>query len=248
MAGDWRSSLRRSAREGHCGASASASAAAIRPPPAVVRPGTSGFPTARGAWPASRGKIFAGGAGGTARLAQSLSLLSPSGQPAPKNTLYWLSAGLGGTVSSWAEVTVRFLSAASRVLASRTIGPVGRTRRAEFAPRAGSGVLPDGTTSAQVTVELGMSLTNYNGPNAPLVGYNRAVAADLSLAVAGGSTFGIPLDDPEEENPLYTINARNIGDLVGTAHETWKAYLQSANGPCDDTVHIYYWNDDQPMM
>jgi hypothetical protein len=95
--------------------------------PTVVRPGTSGFPAARGAWPASRGKIFAGGAGGTARLVQSLSLLSPSGQPAPKNTPYRLSAWLGGTVSSWAEVTVRFLSAASRVLASRTIGPVGRS-------------------------------------------------------------------------------------------------------------------------
>jgi YVTN family beta-propeller protein len=289
--------------------------------PTVVRPGTSGFPAAPGAWPASRGKVFAGGAGGTARLVQSLSLLSPSGQPASKDTSYRLSAWLGGTVSSWAEVTVRFLSAANRVLASRTIGPVGRTRRAEFAPRAGSGVLPAGTTSAQVTVDLGTSLTNYNGPNAPLVGYNRAVAADLSLtvsapvrppapltpppvqvpgyqhvflfyfenedyhqivgntkqapylnsllkqgsvlsqfyaeehpsdanylAVAGGSTFGIPLDDPEEENPLYTINARNIGDLVGTAHETWKAYLQSANGPCDDTVHTYYWDDDQPMM
>jgi len=117
--------------------------------PTVVRPGTSGFPAARGAWPASRGKIFAGGAGGTARLVQSLSLLSPSGQPAPKNTPYRLSAWLGGTVSSWAEVTVRFLSATNRVLASRTIGPVGRTRRAEFAPRAGSGVLPAGTTRAR---------------------------------------------------------------------------------------------------
>jgi hypothetical protein len=30
--------------------------------------------------------------------------------------------------------------------------------------------------------------------------------------------------------------------------ESWKAYLQSANGPCDDTVHTYYWNDDQPML
>jgi hypothetical protein len=30
--------------------------------------------------------------------------------------------------------------------------------------------------------------------------------------------------------------------------ESWKAYLQSANGPCDDTVHGYYRNDDQPMM
>jgi YVTN family beta-propeller protein len=289
--------------------------------PTVVRPGTSGFPAAGGAWPASRGKIFAGGAGGTAHLAQSLPLVSPSGQPVARNTPYRLSAWLGGTASSWAEVTVRFLSATNRVLASRTIGPVGRTRRAEFAPRAGSGALPAGTASAQVTVDLQTSLTNYNGPNAPQVGYNRAVAADLSLtvaapvrppapltpppanvpgyqhvflfyfenedyhqivgntkqapylnsllkqgsvlsqfyaeehpsdgnylALAGGSAFGIPLDDPEEENPLYTINARNIGDLAGTAHETWKAYLQSANGPCDDTVHTYYWDDDQPMM
>ena len=68
------------------------------------------------------------------------------------------------------------------------------------------------------------------------------------LALAGGSTFGVPLTDPEEENPLYTIRARNIGDLIDSAHETWKTYLQSAAGPCDDTVHTYYWNDDQPMM
>ena len=289
--------------------------------PTVVRPGTAGFPKAAGAWPAGRGKVLAGGAGGTARLVQSVSLLLPSGQPAPRHTPYRLSGWLGGTVSSWAEVTVRFLSATNRVLASRTVGPVGRTRRAEFAPRTGSGVLPAGTTSAQVTVELATSLTSANGPNAPLTGYNRAVAADLRLtvsapvrrpapltpppaqvpgyqhvflfyfenedyhqiigntkqapymnsllkqgsllsqfyaeehpsdgnylAVAGGSTFGIPLDDPEEENPLYTIRAGDIGDLIDAAHETWKTYLQSANGPCDDTVHGYYWNDDQPMM
>jgi YVTN family beta-propeller protein len=67
------------------------------------------------------------------------------------------------------------------------------------------------------------------------------------LALAGGSTFGIPLDDPLEENPQYTIRARNISDLIGGAHETWKAYLQSADGPCDDTVHGYYWDDDMPM-
>jgi YVTN family beta-propeller protein len=68
------------------------------------------------------------------------------------------------------------------------------------------------------------------------------------LAFAGGSIFGVPLNDPEEENPLYTIDARNIGDSINAAHETWKAYTQSANGPCDDTVHDYYWNDDQPML
>ena len=67
------------------------------------------------------------------------------------------------------------------------------------------------------------------------------------LALAGGSTFGIPLTDPLEENSQYTIRAPDIGDLAMTAHESWKAYLQSANGPCDDTVHGYYWDDDMPM-
>ena len=67
------------------------------------------------------------------------------------------------------------------------------------------------------------------------------------LALAGGSAFGVPLTDPLEENSQYTIRARNIGDLISARHETWKAYLQSANGPCDDTVHRYYWNDDEPM-
>jgi YVTN family beta-propeller protein len=68
------------------------------------------------------------------------------------------------------------------------------------------------------------------------------------LAVAGGSTFGIPLTDPLEENPLYTIRARNIADLIDAAHESWKGYLQSADGPCDDTVHRSYWNDDLPLL
>jgi hypothetical protein len=68
------------------------------------------------------------------------------------------------------------------------------------------------------------------------------------LALAGGSTFGIPLTDPLEENPQYTIRARNIGDLLVHAHESWKGYLQSANGPCDDTVHDAYWDDDLPFL
>jgi hypothetical protein len=38
--------------------------------PTVVRYGTSGFPQVAGKWPASRGDLFAGGAGGTASLVQ----------------------------------------------------------------------------------------------------------------------------------------------------------------------------------
>ena len=291
--------------------------------PTVVRYGTRGFPRAARSWPAARGRLFAGGAGGTASLVQRASLRLASGRPAPRGTRYRLSAWLGGTATSWAEVRVRFLSASGRLLAQRVIGPVGRTRRghATLARRASTGTLPAGTASAQVRLVLATSLRDVNGPYAPVTGYNRAVAGDLSLtvsapvraprppapptarvprfqhvflfyfenqdyhavigntkqapylnrllphasllsqfyaeehpsdgnylALAGGSTFGVPLTDPEEENPLYTIRARNIGDLIDAAHETWKTYLQSAAGPCDDTVHTYYWNDDQPMM
>ena len=67
------------------------------------------------------------------------------------------------------------------------------------------------------------------------------------LALAGGSAFGVPLTDPLEENSQYTIRAPDIGDLIDAAHESWRAYLQSAAGPCDDTVHGYYWDDDMPM-
>ncbi len=290
--------------------------------PTVVRYGTPGFPPVTGHWPAVRGgQLFGGGAGGTARLRQLVPLREVAGSLLPAGTRYRLSAWLGGTATSSARVTVAFVSAARAVLARRTIGPVGgRAGTSGLTRRAVTGTLPRGTVSAQVTLVLATSLTNFDGPDAPRVGYDRAVADALGfsvsapvesplplvpptahvpryrhvfvfyfenedygsvigntsqapylnsllprasllgqffaeehpsdgnyLALAGGSTFGIPLDDPLEVNPRYTIRARNIGDLIGAAHETWKAYLQGANGPCDDTVHKYYWNDDLPM-
>ncbi|HEX3488438.1 MAG TPA: hypothetical protein VHU92_03825, partial [Streptosporangiaceae bacterium] len=286
--------------------------------PTVVRYGTRGFPRTARPWPATRGRLFAGGAGGSATLIQKIKL-----RPAPAGTRYHLSAWLGGTPTSWASLQIRFLSATGHPIAERHIGPVGRTRRGHtiLARRTRAGTLPNHTAAVQIRLVLATSQKNANGPSAPVVGFNRAVAGDLSLtvsapvpalrapapptphvprfqhvflfylenqdynsvigntreapylnhllprssllsqfyaeehpsdgnylALAGGSTFGAPLDDPEEENPLYTIRARNIGDLVDAAHQTWKAYLQSASGPCDDTVHGYYWNDDQPMM
>jgi YVTN family beta-propeller protein len=68
------------------------------------------------------------------------------------------------------------------------------------------------------------------------------------LALAGGSTFGIPLTDPLEINSQFTIHATNIGDRIDAAGETWKDYEQSSAGPCDDTVHGFYWDDDLPML
>ncbi len=101
---------------------------------------------------------------------------------------------------------------------------IGNTRQAPFL----NSLLPHGSLLSDFFAEEHPSDGNY-------------------LALAGGSAFGVPLTDPLEENSQYTINAPNIGDLVDAAHESWKAYLQSADGPCDDTVHGDYWDDDMPM-
>ena len=250
--------------------------------PTVVRYGTSGFPKAAGRWPASRGDLFAGGAGGTASLVHVVRFGS-----APPGTRFTAGAWLGGTKTSDAELTVRFLDADGRVKSTVTIGPVGRQSRPVLAYRTVTGTIPAGAIQATVTLVLATTLTDYNGPDAPAVGNSYATAAGLRLAVsrpvarppaltpppprvpryqhvflfyfenedvkdiigntkqapyfnsllkqgtslttfyaeehpsdanyvafAAGATDGLPPTDPEEENPLYTIDAPNIGDLV----------------------------------
>jgi YVTN family beta-propeller protein len=292
--------------------------------PTVVGYGTKGFPGATGAPPPGHpARLFAGGAGGPAVLTQRVPLRTAAGRGVRPGTRFQIAGWLGGTATSKASFEVVFLSGTGRKLGERSIGPVGGpgdTSHSGLAFRQGSGPLPAGTRSAELELSLWTSLTNYNGPDAPQAGYDRAVAGSLRfsvsapvraqvltppaarvpryqhvflfyfenedfgqivgntkqapymnsllprasllgqfyaeehpsdgnyLALAGGSTFGVPLDDPAEENPLYTIDARNIGDLVDAAHGTWKGYLQSAAGPCDNTVHGYYWDDDLPMM
>ncbi len=290
--------------------------------PTVVRYGASRFPPATGRAPALKtGQLFAGGAGGTARLSQVVTLSSSTGTRPPSGTAYRLSALLGGSGSSSASVAVTFRSAGGKVLGRAGIGPVSGHGKAAagMSYRARGGTLPAGSETADVVLTLATTLTDIDGPDAPYAGYNRGVADSLRfsvsapvrraalrppvahvppykhvflfyfenedfssvigntrqapylnsllphasllsnffaeehpsdgnyLALAGGSTFGIPLDDPLEENSQYTIRAPDIGDLADAAHEDWKAYLQSADGPCDDTVHGFYWDDDMPM-
>jgi YVTN family beta-propeller protein len=93
--------------------------------PTVVGYGTKHFPRATGRWPAlPGGQMFAGGAGGTARLRQLVPLRSAAGLPVAAGTRYRLSAWLGGTAWSRASATVAFTSAAGRVTLINT-----RTRR-----------------------------------------------------------------------------------------------------------------------
>jgi hypothetical protein len=102
---------------------------------------------------------------------------------------------------------------------------IGNTREAPFV----NSLLPKASLLSNIFAEEHPSDGNY-------------------LSFAGGSEFDAPADDPAEENSQYTINAKNIGDLIDSANESWKEYLQSADGPCDNTVHDYYWDDDLPMM
>jgi len=293
--------------------------------PTVVRYGTRGFPpTSDNGQGARDENLFAGGAGGTSRLVQLVPIRREGRESGSSPIMYELSARLGGTATSSASIRASFLSSSGKVLGSTRIGPVGSTEvggSEQLVTRSRSGVLPRGTVAAHVELVLASALADDDGPHAPVVGYDRAVADDIDLSVsvpvsppaplapppvhvprfahvfliyfenqdfarvigntaqapylnglisrgsllanfyseehpsdgnylafAGGSTFGIPLTDPLEENPRYTIDARNIGDLVDAAHETWAGFLQSADGPCDDTVHGYYWNDDIPML
>jgi hypothetical protein len=293
--------------------------------PTVVRYGTEGFPTRADPGPGWRGRqLFAGGSGGPAQLVQNVPIELPQGNKAVGSIGYTVSAWLGGTKTSEASVVVEFVSKDHQALGSRRIGAVGGSgsgRATSLSLRQAGGSLPAGTATVEVALVLWTSLTDYDGPSAPVVGYDRAVADNLRfslsipvvsppaltppvahvprfdhvfvyyfenedfrsiigntveapyinsllpratllanfyaeehpsdgnyLALAGGSTFGIPLTDPLEENPTYTIDARNIGDLLDEAHESWKGYLQSANGPCDDTVHGWYWDDDLPFL
>jgi hypothetical protein len=69
--------------------------------PTVVRYGTRHFPQATGLGPAvPGGQLFAGGAGGTARLRQTVPLRSPADRPVAAGTRYRLSGWLGGTARS----------------------------------------------------------------------------------------------------------------------------------------------------
>lgn len=293
--------------------------------PTVVPYGTRGFPSARGhGGRANHRQLFAGGAGGSARLVQWVELRRPGGGAVAAGTPYELSARLGGSSSSRASVNLAFFSAAGRRLTGRALAAVTGTARSsatQLRRRSLRGRLPDGAVRAEIALRLSTSLSNIDGPSAPTVGYDRAVADDLRftvrahirspapltppgervprydhvflfsfenqdvhavvgnrrqapyynslitrgselgqmyaeehpsdgnyLALFGGSTFGIPLTNPLEINSHYTIRAPNLGDRVNAAGQTWKAYEESAAGPCDDTVHGYYWNDDLPVM
>ena len=155
--------------------------------PTVVRYGASRFPPATGRAPALKtGQLFAGGAGGTARLSQVVTLSSSTGTRPPSGTAFRLSALLGGSGSSSASVAVTFRSAAGKVTGRAAIGPVsghGKTA-AGMSYRARRSTLPAGSVTADVVLTLATTLTDIDGPDAPYAGYDRGVADSLRFSVS----------------------------------------------------------------
>lgn len=67
--------------------------------------------------------------------------------------------------------------------------------------------------------------------------------ANYVLQAAGG-TYGLHLNDFAG----FPIAATHLADLVEKSGGSWKQYMESANGPCDQTQHGYYYPDDGPYM
>jgi hypothetical protein len=159
--------------------------------PTVVRYGTPGFPETAKSWSANRGNLFAGGAGGTAKLVQQASVTP--------NARYDIAGWLGGTTTSAAELTVQFTGASGRILATVAIGPAGKQAKSALDYRQAAGTVPAGAARARVTT----TLTDWNGPDAPQTGYNYATAADISLTLNQPAPAPPPLTPPVPDVPGY---------------------------------------------
>ncbi|HEX4398846.1 MAG TPA: hypothetical protein VH136_14510 [Trebonia sp.] len=164
--------------------------------PTVVRHGTPGFPKTAKSWPGNRGNLFAGGAGGTAKLVQQASV-------AP-NARYDIAGWLGGTKTSAAELTVQFTGASGRILATAAIGPAGKQAKPVLDYRQAAGTVPAGATRARVTITLTTTLTDWNGPDAPQTGYNYATAADISLTLNQPAPAPAPLTPRRPTSPAIS--------------------------------------------
>lgn len=191
--------------------------------PTVVRYGTPGFPKTAESWPANRGNLFAGGAGGTAKLVQQTSVTP--------NARYDIAGWLGGTKTSTAELTVQFTGTSGRILATTAIGPAGKQAKPVLDYRQAAGTVPAGATRARVTITLTTTRTDWNGPDAPQTGYNYATAADISLTLNRSAPAPAPLTPPAADVPgyqhvfLFYFENEDYSQVIGNTKQ--EPYLNS---------------------
>ncbi|MGB7870776.1 MAG: alkaline phosphatase family protein [Mycobacterium sp.] len=165
--------------------------------------------------PPGGGDNFAGGGPvATSTISQTVDLAGAAGTP------FTLSADLGG--QGWdpsdASVQVTFLDAHGDVLGTDSLNPVtiwDRLGFTGFEERDISGMVPDGTTSAQVT-------TTFTDNDQFLGNYNGAYADNESFTVGDPSLTAAPLTPPTSDvgqlDHVFLIYMENkgVGDIVGS--------------------------------
>ncbi len=165
--------------------------------------------------PAGGGDNFAGGGPvATSTISQTVDLTGAAGTP------FTLSADLGG--QGWdpsdASVQVTFLDSHGDVLGTDSLNPVtvwDRLGFTGFEERDVSGMVPEGTTSAQVT-------TTFTDNDTFLGHYNGAYADNESLTVGDPNLTAAPLTTPTSNvgqlDHVFLIYLENKGvnDIVGS--------------------------------
>jgi hypothetical protein len=165
--------------------------------------------------PSGAGDNFAGGGPvATSTISQTVDLTGAAGTP------FNLSADLGG--QGWdpsdASVQVTFLDAHGDVLGTDSLNPVtiwDRLGFTGFEERDISGVVPDGTTSAQVT-------TTFTDNDTFLGHYNGAYADNESFTVGDPSLTAAPLTAPTsgvgqlDHVFLIYLENKGVGNIVGS--------------------------------
>src|SRR5277367_1799 len=161
------------------------------------------------------GDNFAGGGPvATSTISQTVDLTGAAGTP------FTLSADLGG--QGWdpsdASTQVTFLDAHGDVLGTDSLNPVtiwDRLGFTGFEDRDISGMVPEGTTSAQVT-------TTFTDNDQFLGNYNGAYADNESFTVGDPSLTAAPLTPPTSDvgqlDHVFVIYLENkgVGDIVGS--------------------------------
>jgi hypothetical protein len=165
--------------------------------------------------PSGAGDNFAGGGPvATSTISQTVDLTGAAGTP------FNLSADLGG--QGWdpsdASVQVTFLDAHGDVLGTDSLNPVtiwDRLGFTGFEERDITGMVPDGTTSAQVT-------TTFTDNDTFLGNYNGAYADNESFTVGDPSLTAAPLTPPTSDvgqlDHVFLIYLENKGvdNIVGS--------------------------------
>ncbi len=181
--------------------------------PLPTTTGLFGFPDAPAGTPAGDDNFAGGGPVATSSISQTVNLTGAGGTP------YELSADLGGQIlnPSYTSEQVTFFNANGDELGTGSLNPVtiwDRLGLSGFEERDITGTVPEGTTSAQVTI-------TFNDENHFLGDYNGAYAANESFTVGDPSLTAAPLTPPVSDvgslDHVFLIYLENQGDgaIVG---------------------------------